>query len=54
MKGYTQSARTCCPTPIAAIKFWSSVFVDVEKLCYFIEISMLLPIFDDLEEGSLH
>lgn len=28
--------------------------MDVEKLCYFIEISMLLPIFDDLKEGNVH
>lgn len=31
---------------------WSSVFVDVEEFCYFIEVLVLLPVFDDLEEGE--
>ena len=32
----------------------SSVFVDVEELCYFVEIVVLLPVFDDLKEGGRH
>lgn len=26
--------------------------MDVEELCYFIEVLVLLPVFDDLEEGE--
>lgn len=30
--------------------FWSLIFMDVEELCYFVEIIMFLPVFDDLKE----
>lgn len=55
MKGCTQpAAPAALLTPIAVFPAGSSVFVDVEKLCYFVEIIVLLPIFDDLKEGRTH
>lgn len=55
MKGCKQpTAPTALLAPTAVFPFWSLLFVDVEKLCYFIEIIMLLPIFDDLKEGRTH
>lgn len=51
-KGCTQTvAPAALLTPIVVFLFQSLVFVDVEKLCYFSEIIVLLPIFDDLMEG---
>lgn len=47
MKGCAQPPRLT--HSYAVFPFWSLVFVDVEKLCYFIEIIVLLPIFDDLK-----
>lgn len=55
MKGRTQPvAPAALLTPIAVFPFWSLVFVDVEKFCYFVEIIMLFPILDDLKEGRTH
>lgn len=55
MKGCTQpAAPTALLTPTVLFPSWSSVFLDVEKLCYVVEIVMLLAIFDDLQEAGTH
>lgn len=48
VKGCTQPAAHS----LLVFLLLSSVFVDVEELCYFIEVLVLLPVFDDLEEGE--